>query len=53
MIIKNLGDVPFADLRGYGKMSKKIVPKLSDSRGPVMALALDTRPFRIGPTALD
>jgi len=36
MIIKNLGDVPFADLRGYEKVSKQIVIGAHDGSNEIV-----------------
>jgi quercetin dioxygenase-like cupin family protein len=44
MIIKNLGDVPFADLRGYERVSKKIVIGPDDGSNEIVL-----RYFSLGP----
>ena len=45
MIIKNLGDVPFADLRGYERVSKKIVIGPDDGSNEIVL-----RYFSLGST---
>ena len=44
MIIKNLGDVPFADLRGYQNVSKKIVIGPDDGSSEIVLRYFSLRP---------